>query len=785
MSTVLDRRAAPPMRATDAPAPPARRLPRVVPYAVYAVAQLLQVAVLHSLVPRFFWLDDSQAQFGSMAWWLGRHLRGGVPPLVDPGQGASGNAASDMQYGSFDPMHWLIDWVLGRNDDLLVMSWEYGAGCMFLLGLGALALLRRYRVPAAWAVAAAIGIASSGFFLWYGSVWWPLMLGTAWLPWVWLGLATRGPVGVLVTGMACWGVLASGSPYSIPFAAVIVLAQLAERRRAAGSWRTLLRDRPTWLRFVALVGGGLVAAPTLLNAVQVGSAITRPVPEDVIGNVGTEVPNLLDSIVGGPTLLGQTVAFNGAIGLVPALTTFVVCLPALALVRWRAAVRCPGVLTGLALAITALAATQLPTVMTPFRFPFRYLAVSEVALPLLVLIAVRAAGVFSRRRRRVAAGLVGVQLALAVARAPALTPWHVLGAAITAAALACMLRSRPAESQAPGQRSGGRSRVLRAVAACSLVVLSALPLVVGERMMVTVQQRLDARGFTGDPTKPYRDIGVPDQSGSGAMGTTVDDFRNRSMLTDQTATVYAWGPFTEVFGADRGWGRGFFAGNSNLLAGAEVGTGYVTSPHVGLEPILCTEYVGNASCPDASTLLAEAPATGRPWVDVLSADTVVLSRSAPADLQAYFDRAWDRGSQNATWTFYGRRAADRLPGRVADAAGVQVASTGWTAGLGRVGSPEEVYTVTTSDTPGSLLLRVPWWPGYRATVDGRPVPVSALAGALVQVTVPAGVRNGRLEVEYAPIGARVLFPSIAAGIVLLLVAVAAAGVLERRSRRAR
>ncbi|RBY96442.1 hypothetical protein DQ237_07245 [Blastococcus sp. TF02-8] len=739
----------------------------------YLAAQLAQLIVLHRLVPRFFWLDDSQAQFGPMAWWLGRNLDNGIPPLVDPGQGASGNVTSDMQYGVLDPLHWLLWGVLGRQDNVLTMAWEYGATCVILLGLGVLALLRRHGVPGFVATAGALGVASSGFFLWYGSFWWPLMWGSAWLPWLWLGLSSRRPRGLLLTGLATWAVLASGSPYTIPFALVIVIAQAFEMRREAGGLRPLVHSRAFLGQFGALVAGVLVAMPTLLNAVQQSSYVERQSADEVIGNTGGQVPNLLDVLVGGPTLLGQTNAFNGAVGLVPAMATFLLGLPLVAMVRWRAAFSAPGLVTAGALALAGVIATQLPTVVGLFRYPFRYLVVVQIALPVLVLLGLAVAGTVTRRRVAVATGLVGVQLALAISRAPLLWPWHVAGAVVVAVALIAFLVSR--------------SRVDRVgvLAAVVLVVLTAVPLVLAEKMMVVVQDRLNIeRGFTGAAGQPYRDIGVPDQSGAGAMGQTVREFRDRSILTDRTATVYAWGFFGDVFGSDRGWAKGFFPGNANLLAGATVGTGYVTSPHKGLAPILCTSYVGNVDCPSPTRLLNRVPGTDLPWIEALSSDTVALSRSVPEELRSYFDRRWEQVDGDGEWQTYRRPEEMRLPGRIAALDGVEVAREGWSVGLGRIDQPQEEYTVTTSgQSEGTVLLRVPYWPGYRATIDGEEVPVTAVDDALVEVTVPAGVRDGRLALTFDPIGAQLLYPSLAAGAGLMILTVTLAMLAVRRSPR--
>ena len=761
---------------------PARPVPswswswsRAFPYLGYSVLQVAQLAVLHRLAPRFFWLDDSQAQFAPMVWWMGRNAQHGVPPLGDPDWGVAGAVTTDMQYGSFDPLHWAVAAVLGRNENLVRMTWEYGATCVLILGLGVLTLLRQHRVPGALAVAGAVGVASSGFFLWYGSFWWPLMWGTAWLPWLWVGLAGRRPVGVLLAGLGTWAVLASGNPYSIPFAAVIVAGQLWERRRAAGSWRATGRSRLFRCQVLSCVGGAVIASPTLVNAVQATGYTTRQSAEAVLGNTGLAVPNLLDTLLGGPTLLGETNSFNGAISLSPSLATFLLAVPVLVLVRWRSAWWSPGLPTAVLLVAAAVLATQLPTVVGPFRFPFRHLVVVQVAVPVLALIGMAAAPASTPLRRRLAAALLGLQFLIAAFRAPLLWPWHVAALVVTGAALVCLLISL-----------GERAVRVRVTAGALVAVLSAGVLFLGEQMMVEVQDRQNAtRGFTGAAGQPYRDIGVPGQSGADALGSTIADLRARSILTDQSATVYAWGGFPAVFGADRGWSQGLFPGNANVLAGAAVGFGYLASPHEYLNPVLCLSYVGSLGCADPGRALADVPGTTRPWLDVLASDSVLLRVTAPAQVRAWFDENWDAGPGDANWLRYTRPAGDRLPGRMAQLDGVDVDEQDWTTGLARLGEPQETYRVSTSaDSPGTVLLRLPYWPGYRATVDDEPVQVSARAGALVQVVVPAGVSDGRLDVFFDPVGARLLVPSLLGGAIVLLAAWLAAVRLTGRERRA-
>jgi hypothetical protein len=141
----------------------------------YVLVQGLQLLLVHHWAPRFFWLDDSQAQFGPMTWWLGQNLEDGRPPLMDPDLGMGGNVVADPQYGVLDPLHWALQAVVAGSDDFLTTSWAYGATIILLLGAGSMTVLLQYRVQPTLAVAGVVGIGSSGFLVWYGSSWWPLL----------------------------------------------------------------------------------------------------------------------------------------------------------------------------------------------------------------------------------------------------------------------------------------------------------------------------------------------------------------------------------------------------------------------------------------------------------------------------------------------------------------------------------------------------------------------------------------------------------------------------------
>ena len=737
---------------------PARR-PRPARAAVAATAaylglQGLILLALARTAPRFFYLDDSLAQFLPMMWWLGRNAEGGRPPILDPEQGMGGNILGDMQYGALDPLHWAVQALAATSDDFLLVSFLFGAVAVTWLGLGTLAVLLSHRVPVVLAVAGAVGTASSGFFLWYGSSWWPLLWSVAWLPWFWFGLAGRGAPAVLAVGVASWALLTSGNPYALFFVILLVVGHLLERRRSAGTWRGVLTG-DLGIRTVSAVGGCIVALPTLLTTVQLSSVMGRPEGDPVIGNVGFAVANLADVVLGGPTLMGQTNAWSGNIGLVPAMATMLVALPALALVDWRRAISVPGVLPAGLVYLTAVVATQLPTTVAVFRYPVRYVVVAEVFLPALALIALVAARRITRTRVQVAAGIVAAQVLLACFRAPVFVKWHVLAGLVAAAGLAALV------AHLAGPRRRREAGVL-------LALLVAIAPLVSLHMMVAVQERVDAIEGTDSGGQPFRAL-----ANGYWFGTRADDYEERSVLTDATATAITFG-----FDADWGWSSGVAVGNANLPAGLRPGFGSLAVWHDGINEHWCRTYQG-ATCSTPAQLLAPAGETQVSWLELLSSDTVLLDDGAPPEIREHFDAGWRTAGTEGPWTVYERD--DVLPGRITAASGVTVALLDWSSELARTSGPMDSYAVSTGDEPGQLAFRIPHYPGLEATLDGRPLEVTSVEDAVLAVEVPAGVTDGRLEIAFRPVGVVILVPAILAG---LLVIVLASGAMVVAGRRA-
>ncbi|MGH8998155.1 MAG: GtrA family protein [Acidimicrobiia bacterium] len=177
--------------------------------------------------------------------------------------------------------------------------------------------------------------------------------------------------------------------------------------------------------------------------------------------------------------------------------------------------------------------------------------------------------------------------------------------------------------------------------------------------------------------------------------------------------------------------------------------------------------------------MGTVPGTGLPWLEVLSKDILLLDRSAPAPIRAALDERWELVGQ--------RRGYDRLerrrpaPGRL-----TWVPPQVTSVRAEHVGFERERYRLAwQSDAPVRIVTRIPWWPGYQASLDGVPVPVTSVEDTVVAVDLPSGQHRSELEIWFSHPRASAAKGAVALG----GLAAVAAGLIEagafRRLRRSR
>ncbi len=396
----------------------------------------------------------------------------------------------------------------------------------------------------------------------------------------------------------------------------------------------------------------------------------------------------------------------------------------------------------------------------------------------LVATAVSLAPRATRRRVQVALGLVGLQFLLAVSRGPALVGWHLVALATGAVAVGalaspygtvrCPWPGPPGWSVAGGGRRGARPRLgRRGHGRCA----------VGDDDRRALPDAA-AQVTSGSPARQLQT--------RPAWGTTVEQFRDRSLLTDTSVTVLVYDSFSaDETDPDDGWSEGVLVGNANLLADLRPGFGYTAVGHRGWVGRWCQDLFGLAGSSDPRCV-GTCWRTPRAWAPRGSTCCPPTSwpspvtrprRSATTSPPRAPRRAGPRGSSStAAPTVYpagspGPRRDDRAscPRRP-------------TASAYYSGRPGDSVEVSTGPDGGAVVLRVPAWPGLRAQVDGRDVPVGSVQGTVLSVDLPADLDGARLDIEFAPPADRLLPVSWGVGGALLAVAVLVQVVPRRRRR---
>jgi uncharacterized membrane protein YfhO len=92
-----------------------------------------------------------------------------------------------------------------------------------------------------------------------------------------------------------------------------------------------------------------------------------------------------------------------------------------------------------------------------------------------------------------------------------------------------------------------------------------------------------------------------------------------------------------------------------------------------------------------------------------------------------------------------------------------------------------VHIRTNSAAPALLVLSDSYYPGWRATVDGRPAEIKAVNGLFRGVVTPAGKHD--VVFTFEPTGWRSGLILAAAGALLLAIAVGAGIAVAVRQRR--
>ncbi|WSY61369.1 hypothetical protein OH799_35580 [Nocardia sp. NBC_00881] len=703
------------------------------------------VAVLLANIRHFF-TDDTESQYTSLWVGLGRALREGNFPVMVPEQWMSGNNTMD-DAGLFNPPQLLIDLIAPSVDNVALYATVVKLIFSIIAALGVYRICLVYGGRPSWSAAAGIALPMSGFFLFFDEAsWMTALTGTAWMVHAWAASVRymRGPVAPAEPGGGSWRnhvgprgrrieyggpipvfvylYLTISTQYIFPAVEAILMllavavGELVYQRK----WQPVVRL--TVVAGCAGLAGLLTFLPSMLSAkvtwrgtsqINNDQFLTVPWSESLNASLPSSLP-----------------AFSSWWGYVqPLPVTYVAwfLIPALAFIDWRRARESWRELSAVAIfAIMMLMWTAGPGSIGPLRWPARVLPMLAIGLLVLVCVLVGRYGTVADPKRRGTAA--GVLILLLWVRSFSADPHDAVLHVIAALALAGLVA---------GAVWLGRTR--GTAAACVLAIVAMFPIAyfqVSAAQPTPMAWNLPAQ-------RSEAKAAFPDFA-----GTTIQ-LGDRGLLQPQDKSVEgAYGSL--VFG--------------NYARGVELDyvNGYTPSGHFYFGEMLCMRWDGSV-CPDAyRRMFAPEPTTGRPLVDLMKLDRVVLQR-------ALFPEAPNQPVPEG-WKWVDYPGHERYIAVLERVAG-PISTTN-----GRVADADDVTATSISETDTTSRVRVSsaeggrvvfsrlGWPGYRVTLNGKSIPITTVAKSFVAVQVPAGTQNAELVLTWRPPGWKIGIATAVAGV---------------------
>ncbi len=694
--------------------------------AVTVLGVLLGYAAVLLANARHFYTDDTESQYTGLWVGLGRALLAGEFPVLWPEQWMSGNNTMD-DAGLFNPPQLLIDLLAPSFDNMALYATLVKLIFSIIAALGVYRICLVYGARPAWAAVAGVAFPLSGFFLFFDEAsWMTALTGTAWLVHAWASAVryTRGEGGPIPVFVFLY--LTISTQYIFPaIEAALMLGAVAVGELVSR------RDRWAVARLTAVSGcaglaGLLVFLPSMLSAPVTwrGSAqiendqfLTVPWSESLNASLPSTLP-----------------AFPSWWGYVqPMPVTYIAwfLIPALAFVDWRAAREHWREFVSVGLfAIVMLLWAAGPGTIGPLRWPARVLPMIAIALLVLVCVLLGRFGTVTRwRARGVAAGVLILALWVRSFSAdPHNVVRHVVSVIVVAAA---------------GTAVVWLARTWGSAAACAAVLAVMFPIAYWQvRAAQPTPMSYNMPTNRSDAARVFPDF----------PGTTIQ-LADRALVRPEDKSL------------DGAYGSLVFGNYAKSLE-LDYVNGYTPTGHFYFGELLCMRW-DSSVCPDAyRRLFAPEPTTGRPLVDLMKLDRVVVQRALLPDVRAQdAPPGWrwvDLPGDRYIWVL------ERVDGLVSSE-------------NGRVSATRDAAATSVSETDTTSRVRVSaarggqvvfarlGWPGYRATLDGRPVPITTVAKSFVAVNIPAGTESAELVLTWRPPGWKIGLTTGAAGVLGLAV----------------
>jgi hypothetical protein len=717
-----------------------------------AVAVLAQVPLIRNRV--FYFEDDSAAQFLPMWFHLGQVTRSGTwPVLFDPNSWMGGNYSAEALFGIFNPIEVANQILVSYLPDLAVAAIIVKTEFLAFLALGVYLVAREYGAKRWAAAPLAIALPFSGFTFYYeAGAWLSGLIAFSFLPHVWWSVrrAARGklnPIWAFVIGAL---IVTVGNPYGV-LGTVVVLGALMIEFGLRRDWAAVRR--------IVLIGIciGLVV-PLVFLPLLGTSAVTWRAAHHGILNDGTFVPSAGDLLNMSMPTYRPSIHIGARLIAVPGTYLAWFVMPLLPWLKWRALRSKVRLLVGpIVIAVVYLLLTLGPSDLWMFRWPLRLIECGYLALAVIFAVAL-SAGLRSTQVRRRAFGSGFILIAstyLAWAGRPGLLSQHLKALVLVGALVAAAVWA---------SRRGGRTLGAVLAAGTALTFLLQFMLIPGNGNGAyydfphSVQSLRDRFGAYRGPT----------------LQLASDSGRRQLIMNGPVAVSGKPGPITK----DELW-QHFLVGNMFLPAGVNAVNAYTGLGYAEFSRWFCMGYVGQVCGNAYQRLFRPTPLGGLSMADLLRLKTVVVDNRLFPNFRVRDGWHVQRSDYLATVLVRDGPTTKWPDGRLGYA-------SPWLTVQSDVSSPtSETVRFTGDGTGGTFAFARLNWPGYKATLNGRSVPLTTAPAGLLEVDLPAGTHGGTLTLHWSPPGLRVGVVSAGLGLLgaLMLGVVPLVGRWRRRRRR--
>ncbi len=744
--------------------------------------------------PLSFWCDDYQVQHLGAYYDMFRAWGEGEPPLLSPYSWYGGALGGEYLFGAFSIFHNLALLVWKLNLTLPATGAAFSLIHMAVLAAGAFFLARQKGLADDLAILVSLVASLNGWMItWSATAWIPALTAFAWVPWAWWGLeraleGERGAARFLPAGFFIYLNITGSWPFPVVMTGAVtvflLLRTVFETRR--------LRD--LWPLFAAWAWGAALSAPAVLmlaeyylNSARSGDSGLQwqwLVPPTAI--LGVLFPYYTTEWWGWGLETYPRPAIEFACGLLPP-----ILLGAAILRLRRAFVRVFRWDLGFLAAIYLL--SMLPSV-SPLRYSYRWIMLFHLVLGLVAAHALsslraddatRAADPQAAPLRFNSFAIVSGTLGLVFLETIVVLSLYSLFVDFdTGYQGVLILLALPLLYFAWVwfQKIAASMADLRRWLPCLVVLLS---------LWVTyshVQWRWVTRWDFPEAMRQAEPL-------------------------DPQVLYFAFYSKEEAYNTDPDLSLLVRQGNMPMLAGVRMVNGYSPVHPAGFAKIFgMNSQVGYFASEAPARRLLEHETGPDGLLELMGVDGLVLATSWQDHAAALLEKGWETFFSSQAGVVLHRTArrdqqvrslpsveivssSDEVPARIRERSSAAAPRL-----LVRPGTPAnpveyapckletmkisrhavEVRVEAESAERSSLVLfERPWYPGYRATLDGRPLRVEALNLIQLAVEIPAGSK-GLLVLEYAPATFR-----IGLGIALSALLIGAGIVTASRLRRRR